>query len=275
MAKKIPEPNYDRDIKRLVKVYEQAVSDINAQLADIADDPLKEVLVSARLREIERILRELNAKALPMSELLMEQAVRDGAANTLYALGITKSISEAKRVYNFTGINRAMLETIIADMQSDLLAITQLTERKTKQAVRKAVMEAMQEQFAIGAGRTRDVKRNVLKRLATESNVAIVDSASRKWKLETYVEMAVNTKMMNAHRDATANEGVERGAMYGRISSHGAKDACSGYEGRVVALSPDASTAEYEYYGRLPRSKIFHPYCKHIITAIRDPKLFE
>lgn len=84
--------------------------------------------------------------------------------------------------------------------------------------------------------------------------------------------MVVRTKMMYAHMEATTNEAIERGVMYGTISSHGAKDGCGQYEGKVVKLVQDAP-GDYPSVDALRASgAIFHPNCKHVITPKRYPE---
>jgi len=88
------------------------------------------------------------------------------------------------------------------------------------------------------------------------------------------VDMVSRTKMMRMTMDATINEAVDREAYYGVISSHGARDACRNWEGKIVKLVADAP-GDYPYYGNLPTREIFHPRCSHVISPVRRPDRYE
>ena len=77
--------------------------------------------------------------------------------------------------------------------------------------------------------------------------------------------------MLEAHKEASINEALTEGSNYARISRHGATDACRKYEGKVIKLVADAP-GDYLYIGDIPRSKIFYPNCKHLITPVRNPE---
>ena len=84
--------------------------------------------------------------------------------------------------------------------------------------------------------------------------------------------MVVRTKLQQAHIEGVRVESLERGVDLAVISSHGAKDACGGYEGLVISMNGE--TPGYKTYQKLRQGgKIFHPNCKHHISPIRDIKL--
>lgn len=271
----IPTPDYSHDVDLIVREYVKALRNVRAQMDTLFLSDMQRGNLLIAEHNIREILRELDATALDMTEDLLTKAARNGVADSLYALGLAPSRREALAMVRFGTLNKPFVDMVIADMQTDLLAVTKNTERKTRQVMRQAISDAMREQFTQGYGKTSDLTRATMARLKDEANLAIIDAAGRKWQLETYVKMAVQTKAAHAHRDAEVNSGLEEGSHYGVISSHGAKDACAGYEGKVVALTPDAATADYPYYGTLPRSRIFHPYCKHMITPVFNPDRYK
>ena len=110
------------------------------------------------------------------------------------------------------------------------------------------------------------------RKLNEEAWVGIIDKAGRRWNLSTYAEMVVRTKLQQAHVEGVRVETLERGVDLAVISSHGAKDACGGYEGIVISIN--GQTPGYKTYKELRQGgKIFHPNCKHHISPIRDFKL--
>lgn len=269
----IPRPNYDKDVNKIVKEFEKALRLLDAQLADAMLDDMRRGFALNYDIQIRRVIEDLNGVITKESVELIEKAARNGVADTMLSLGYAKTRKEALEIAVFGELNRPFIEAVIMDTQSDLLAVTQNVERRTKQAVRQAVAESIRIKHASGGGKTQEIAKDVLTRLKKQSNVAIVDASGRKWKTQTYVQMAVETKAMNAHRDAARNSGLEEGANYGIISSHNAVDACRHYEGSIVSFLPNDE--KYPYVDDIPRSEFMHPRCKHIITPIRNPERYE
>jgi ubiquitin-protein ligase len=120
-----------------------------------------------------------------------------------------------------------------------------------------------------------DAITRLRQRLGDSLNSGIIDASHRRWKPSVYVDMATRTKMMRLMLEATATEAISRDVLYGVISSHGAKDRCGPWEGRIVKLTADAP-GDYplldDLYGG--GNGIFHPNCKHTVSAIRDPSKY-
>jgi hypothetical protein len=172
----------------------------------------------------------------------------------------------------FNRLNRDFIKTAVADTQDDLLQVSQNIERKVRTAIRQVTAEAMRSNLTQGINTTDSIKRDILKnlreRLGDSINTGIIDAAGRRWKPETYVEMVTQTKLAQTQRESTINDALGRNANYGIISSHGAKDLCRNWEGKIVKLTPDAP-GDMPYYGSLPNREIFHPRCKHVISPVR------
>lgn len=268
----IPRPNYDRDVNKIIAEYRKALRSIQAEMAlTLSSDKIRRSMLTSFEKQLTNIIGELESEVLTLSSDLIHKTATDGVAQTMYGLGYAKTLNEAKKYVRFGTLNKPLIEAVISDTQTDLLAVTDNISRHTRRTMRNAIGTAMREQYASGGGRGRDVAKAVMDELAKESNIAIIDAAGRKWKTETYVKMAVQTNAMNAHREASINSGLEEGAYYGVISSHGAIDACANYEGKVVAMAPQYATDEIPYVEDLPRSSIFHPFCKHIVTSVFNP----
>ncbi|WP_404351664.1 phage minor capsid protein [Sutcliffiella horikoshii] len=269
-----PEPSYNYRVNELVDAYKSAVSVILAELerADISD--MSRNQSAAMLAEVSRVLSELNAETNAWVEENIPLAAREGTARAIFNLGYTKSFEEAAEIAKFNRLNQNLVAAVIADTQSDLLAVTQNINRRVRGTVRKVVAESMRANMAAGLNGRRTIRAEILKGLRKELgdavNSAIVDAAGRKWKPEVYAEMITRTKMLETYREATTNEAVSREAFYAVISRHGAKDACRFHEGRIIRLTPEAP-GNYPTYEELKASgQIWHPSCKHVFSVIRD-----
>lgn len=268
------DPTYDRDIDVLIHAFKRALLDILDELTRLELTDMSRANSRAALAEVAKTLASLNAESAEWVKTYIPKAATDGVIQTILGLGVVDTVEEAAKIAKFSRLNREFVATAIADTQADLLAVTQNIDRKVRIAVRQATAESMRANLAKGINGRRTISRDILtnmrKSLGDAVNTGIVDAAGRRWKPETYVEMVTRTKMAQTHRETTVNEALGRGAMYARVSTHGAKDACANYEGMIVKLTPDAP-GSYRYIGDLPRREIFHPRCRHVITPLRDP----
>lgn len=273
----IPTPNYDYDINRLIKVFEESFDTILRELERVNLSEFSRANQLATLKSIAEILAELDATAGVWAAECLDKAAKDGIAAAIVSLGAAKTIEEARTIVKFNRINKDFVASAIADTQSDLLAVTKNVDRKVRATVRRVSAEVMRTNLAQGINATQTLKRDITaglrKELGDSLNSAIIDAAGRRWRPSKYVEVLVRTKMMETHRESTINEGVSRGALYGVVSSHGAKDACRKWEGKVLKLVPDAP-GDYVYIGDVPRKELWHPCCKHQITAVRKPERY-
>jgi hypothetical protein len=271
----VPTPNYEYEIKKLVSTYTKAMYQISAELQRLDITDMSRASTAAALAEVVRILAELNETSTEWVTRNLPIAATDGVAAAIFALGVAETFEEARRIAKFNRMNKAMVDAVIADTQADLLAVTQNVERKVRAAVRQVTADSMRANMARGVNGRRTISRDVLdglrKKLGDSVNTGIVDAAGRRWRPEVYVDLVTRTKMREAHVEATTNEAVQRGAFYGIISRHGAKDACRYHEGRIVKLTPDAP-GNYPTYAELrATNQIFHPNCRHVISPLRDP----
>lgn len=271
-----PMPNYDYETEKLVRAYKQAVEDIFRELDRLDITSISRDSGIAALSEVDRILSALDKESAEWVRVNVPLAASNGIADAIYVLGAASTIEEARSIARFNRMNKAMTNAVIADTQEDLLAVTRNVKRRVRNAVRKVTAESMRANMAKGVNGRRTINRDILTRLrktlGDSLNTGIIDAAGRRWKPEVYVDMVTRTKMMFAHMEGTINEAVAREVYYGRISRHGAKDACRLWEGRIVKLTPDAP-GDYPYLEDLRgRRDIFHPRCRHLVSPVRNPE---
>lgn len=271
-----PKPNYERDVERLIQYYRLAMKEIVLYLMSVDPASLDARMQKRLLKQIEEILSELNKNAKEWIEENIPKAYREGQASALVSLGEAASIASAIDMVTASRLNRHYVEALINDTYDDLLQATQNTRRRVKQVIREIVAHQLRLKAAQNLGRktmTRDVIKEMRERLGEAGQFAIRDRANRVWKIEDYADVVVRTKIMQAHIEGSRNEAMQRGALYGVISSHGATDACKFHEGRIVKLVPEAP-GPYPTVEQLRASgQIFHPRCRHNVMPIRDPNL--
>lgn len=268
-----PQPNYEYDVKRLVKAFEQALKDVQRELDMLFLTDFERAQILAVEKSIRNILSDMTKYGDEWASVAMTTAATEGIASAIYALSLVSSFDEALKVVKFNTANKRLVDAAIADTQADILAVTQNIERQAKLAIRKATAEAMRHKITRGINATQDISKEIRQRIVKATDVSIIDARGNRWKVGNYADTLARTKMMHAHREASINEALSESSLYGRISRHGAKDACSKYEGKIVKLVADAP-GDYPYIGDLPRNEIFHPNCKHLVTPLRDPSKY-
>lgn len=268
-----PTPNYDYDVKKVRKAYEKALKDVQREVQSIFLTDFKRAQIVATEESIRNILSDIVKYSDEWASVAITKSATEGIASTVYSLGLTSTYAEALTISRFNQVNKRLVAAAIADTQADLLAVTQNIERQAKLAIRRATAEAMRASMTSGNNATSDIAKEIHQRIIKSTDVAIIDSAGRRWKVGHYADVVARTNMMNAHREASITEALSEGSQYGRISRHGATDACAQYEGKIVKLDADAP-GDYPYIGDIPRSKLFHPACKHLVTPLRDPSKY-
>jgi hypothetical protein len=266
---------YEHDIAVLVGYYREALQKITNELNRIDLTNFERAQLLVVQKEIADVLADLDVRTKAWVASMIPKAAEDGIIYSIMALGVAETVAEAQKIVTFNRLNREFIKTAVADTQDDLLQISQNVDRKVRTAIRQVTAEAMRSNLTQGINTTdsikRDILRNLKERLGDSINTGIIDAAGRRWKPEVYAETVVQTKLAQTQRESAVNDALGRNALYGVISSHGAKDACRKWEGKIVKLTPDAP-GDYPYYGSLPNREIFHPRCKHVISPVRRPE---
>jgi hypothetical protein len=269
-----PIPTYEHDIAVLVGFYREALQKITNELNRIDLTNFERAQLLVVQKEIADVLADLDVRTKAWVASMIPKAAEDGIIYSIMALGVAETVAEAQKIVTFNRLNREFIKTAVADTQADLLQVSQNVERKVRTAIRQVTAEAMRSNLTQGINTTDSIKRDILRqlreRLGDSINTGIIDAAGRRWKPEVYAEMVTRTKLAQTQRESSVNDALGRNALYGKISSHGAKDACRNWEGKIVKLTPDAP-GDYPYYGALPNREIFHPNCKHVISPVRRP----
>lgn len=270
----IRKPDYSYDVNALLAFFEEARIQTSKTLDSLQNE---KKFTRARLlayeKQIDAIIAQLNADGLAWAESAMDKAATEGAIDAIMALDLAPTRSAAASLVAMSTAHEALLFTVIADTHDDLLGVTQNMSKHAKRLIRGVYANELRAQRAKGNNSYDELKKLLNSSLQRQNeqgvDLTIIDGARRKWKQRDYVDMLVQTKMMHAHKEATINRALEEGTQYGKITRHGAKDACSRWEGKIVKLDPDAP-GDYPYYGDLPNREIFHPRCRHRVLPIHN-----
>lgn len=219
--------------------------------------------IAAKRKKID----EFNAK---WSRANVPLAVNDGVVLSRSSLG-TLGAYVPGIILPLLPANKKLIDSVMGALDNDLANVTENIERRAKQSIREIVAASFRQQLAkkrFDNGVTAHIASAKLKQMYGEQvDNVITDSLGRRWKMKTYVDMLVNTTMMEATNRALINDAIDAGVHLGQITiAPGTKDSCRIHEGSLVRLD-ESVDAPYPTYDELKASgTIFHPQCRHRIV---------
>ncbi|RSL29121.1 hypothetical protein D7Z54_32955 [Salibacterium salarium] len=267
------EADIERHVNRVVRRVGSARIEMEDVLRDLEISGLNRKKRREVMRKINAILDRLDADLRVESEDITEKTFEHGRALTLVALGMAASVGAAKRLLRSdrgkNNVQRAVLADAYETLTDDLLAATQNTRRHVKREIRRAAAATIRE-GRDGQQGARAQIRDLRQRLGASANLAITDSAGRRWKLNDYTEMAIRTKSAEMQVEGERTEALREGAQYGIVSTH--SDPCSRcrpWQGRLLKLTADAP-GDYPTIEEARAGGIWHPQCRHTFSPISD-----
>lgn len=179
-------------------------------------------------------------------------------------------------IINGSDIMTKQARTLFEDTYEDLLRATENTDKRLKDVIRKVTSEVIQLEGAQSQNNKEIAERllealsedSLYKRLTEDGMIGIVDAGGRRWQLDTYTKMVVNTKVTDAHLQSTKQSADELGLDLAIISHNATTvDACLYWEGVVVSVN--GRTEGYPNLDdAIATNEVFHPNCRHHITLI-------
>lgn len=220
---------------------------------------------AALLKEIGQELARLKAE---LGEEMTEgmKAMADYAAECaqedMRRLGMTMPADDGF----FDGINTSYIKAAHADAFEHVAALTDNISRSTKRLLQQEAAQISRRAAVEGVSRRRAYRmlRDTLE--VKLPDFAFVDRRGRKWATKDYLEMLTRTTMADTLREGYANTLAAAGHDLVIVSSHGARDACRNWEGKVLSL-----TGATEGYPTVAEAKdsgeVLHPRCRHRLLA--------
>lgn len=206
----------------------------------------------------------------PYEEVLFEMAVAKAGGKL--------TADTAKEVIARSGIHSPQALRIFNDTYLDLLMATNNTSNQIKRIIREVSSEVLQLQGLLAKNNKelskllieRLSEESIFKRLTEEGLLGIIDAGGKRWQLDTYSKMVVNTKITDAHLQATKQVGQEIGVDLAIISYNASTvDECLSWEGVVVSvngLTPGYPSLD----AAIATNEVFHPNCRHHISLVNS-----
>jgi hypothetical protein len=305
VAEQFPFPEYASDVDEIMAHYEtlkqQLLREMN-RLADLPESQSNQQLLQQQqliLATITAVYQQFrNNVIIGLIPAVILGAYLSGVALTRFEVGdyiddirvmdpvkrqetinkIKKNIDTKTPQFKYTHDYR--IHKLVTDTQRDILQATNNTEENVKSIVRQVVAKSMASRGGLNYGYLeyeREMKKELERKSILEkfdkSEIAIIDKAGRRWKMDVYLRLVSKTKLMRTHLDAIKNEGAANGVDLGIINTHPlTTDACTKYQGMIVSLN--GSTDGYPSIDTLMAShEIFHPNCRHFVRPVRNTRM--
>lgn len=278
LARRPDQYAYERRLRHLEEVYtatqEALAASITAALR--SNEPWTAQRVQLQLAAVVAVLDGLDVTVTPLARELVRDAYQQGADRVLEQID-RLSISAPEIPGAFVGVQRQAVEALQRSLLDRLDSARQTLGRRVEDVyAREQRSAAIRSLLGVdGSPRTAasELQRRLLRnrgveRLVRDGGVGFVDSAGKRWQLDTYAKMAVRT----VTREAVVQGAIARMAAHGidlaRVTNHGTDcPICQPWEGQLISLS--GSIDEYEgesvITGDTPP---FHPNCRHSLQPV-------
>lgn len=253
----------------LAEIFETYVESERKMLQKIANKAKRGVVergwAEQKLSDVQKLKKELEAITNNTS-LLAKSKVSDGILKA-YLFGVASANKDhklPKTILNEVNIpdklKRLILETnLLIDSTSFMIL------RNTTDVYRKVISET-----AIGVLTGTDTRLQVaqdsLNAFAAQGITGFVDKMGRRWDMASYIEMATRTATSRAALQGHIDRQIDIGNDLVIVSSFGSTcPLCAPWGGKVLSIN--GGSEKYPSLDSAQLAGLFHPNCKHTITA--------
>lgn len=269
----------DKRIQELIKIYRRAMKKIAGEINGATDFGRASRLVL--LTQIRQVLTELGGDLDKWAETEIPEYYKLGIEEAEKQL--QEAGAELKKLEAFTLIDRQAVDAIVNEVQLGFLESMRGVERNARIAINQAVrleVNALLAQGIISGEAQRQIAREVKGFLQEQGLTALIDKSGRRWELDTYTNMLVRTKAVEARNRGLGNRVAEHGYDLVQVSDHNSEhDACAKWEGKVLsytgAIKKGTRIGKWVVAGSYQdalNGGIFHPNCRHALNVL-DPDI--
>jgi hypothetical protein len=263
----------DQRVRDLERLYLAAQRTITAQVraALTAGNLDRAAERRMQLAAVLAVLDQLGAATDPLARDLIRAAYTDGSAHAAkgVAAQIGASVSDVAVSASFTGVSREAVETlqdaILGRLDTARRTVGRQVDDVYAKAGRRASMRALLGAEGSPRAATADLARDLRRRGVT----GFVDRAGKRWRLDSYAEMAVRTVTREAVVQGSMDRMASHGVDLARVSAHGSScSVCLPWEGRLISLSGSVSEYQGEAVADASMVPPYHPRCKHSLSPV-------
>lgn len=256
----------EADIQRLISLYKTAYRDtITEILTATTFGKIQRLAVLANIKEI---LNNLGVEANKWVEQEIPKYYRDGAdtaVKQLQALGVELD----KSVY-FSQVQKDAIEALVSEVSlgfaESIKGVQRNAMRLMTTAQKLEINQIIAKGFITGDDR-KAIAAQIKQMLRNDGLAALVDKSGKKWQLDSYTNMLVRTKAVEARNTGLGNRIAENGFDLVEVSYDGHPcELCQPWEGKILSYS--GQTPGYPTYNDALEAGLFHPNCKHAINVL-------
>jgi hypothetical protein len=260
----------DVRIQALIDTYHQTYKDIVTTITDATE--AGKINKARTLATIKVQLQELGDNVDTWVQKEIPQYYLDGAniaIQDLKKMGV--AVSGPK---GMAPINKEAIGYLVDDTRNSFaLALTTMNRSASNllsSAVKQQLTMIMAEGTLSGAAR-KTIADSIVKQLEESGISALIDSGGKSWEFDTYAEMLVRTKAVEARNSGLKDKMAQNGYDLVQVSDHGSDHpACADWEGEILSIT--GNTPNYATTDEAEADGLMHPNCQHAYNVI-EPDL--
>lgn len=227
--------------------------------------------------KVDGLIAELQKRSPGLWSQTIDEAYVRGSLEAERELGELARSGFFQAAPGETVINNMAVQSIAAESVTAMTAVHRQILRRTEDIWRAIVSEAT-GYTVTGAMTPQQAAQRAFTRMARDGMGFFVDSAGRKWGLDTYAEMATRTATTRALIAGHTETMVQRGVDLVVVSAHpNPAPVCAPYERKVLSLSGKYSAGTHRVGDAIVPvtatldeavdNGLLHPNCRHRFSA--------
>lgn len=224
--------------------------------------------------QVDRVMGELNQELLEQIPEIMKESHHAGQYLAAGQLDRFEALKKAPPILgagavsfnSFAVLDQMAIRSISEDTYRDLATHNQMVSDSFKKSVRKYGKDAVLNNVTSGL----PFKASAKEMKAFMEKEGFLDGYTKKngakMKLDTYCDLVVRTKSMQAHNDGTLLLCVDNGVDLVKVSTHARPSKmCAKLEGKIYSIS--GTSTKHPALKTLPNGgPPFHPNCRHVVV---------
>lgn len=217
-----------------------------------------------KFNDVQKLRREVEATLGDVNQLAKSK-ISDGIIKA-YKAGVASASKDMGKAVSILDdfvpehVQRMILET------NNLIDGTSFQILRNTQDEYRSIISETSTQALLGVETRLETAQKALNMFAAKGITGFVDKAGRQWDLASYVEMATRTTTARAALQGHIDRQTEIGNDLVMVSSIGTTcPICAQWQGKVLSIS--GKTQGYSSLDSAKAAGLFHPNCKHTITA--------
>jgi len=255
----------EKRIQALIDFYKESAKKITQEIVTATES--KKINLARTMVRINRELEALGVKGDEWLRQELPQYYNDGgniALQDLRRMGV--ELDSTGLVALDKEAIKSLVEEASGSYGSAVQGVSRFARGVLADAVKQQVIFTLAEGKLTGEAR-KTISARVGEVLSENGLKAVTDRAGKQWSLDTYSEMLVRTKAVEARNQGLTNKMLSYGYDLVQVSDHNSKHkACRAWEGKVLSLS--GQTPGYPTLDTAKAAGLFHPNCEHAINVI-------